>query len=120
VGLLIAGDRFPSLLANLRFLSVLPDDLGTLREKIPVVSSRSRCSADGEGLLKVRCGDCGGAVGDWPLSDRYAGLAVEMDSGPARCEYESAVGSLLDPSGGSLSFIADDCLEEAMSLSGMS
>jgi len=68
--------------------------LGTLREKIPVVSSRSRCSADGEGLLKVRCADRGGgAVGDWPLRDPYAGLAVEMDSGPARCEYGSAVRS---------------------------
>jgi hypothetical protein len=57
-------------------------------------------------------------VGDWPLRDAYAGLAVEMDSGPARCEYGSAVRSLLDPGGGSLSFIADDCLEEAMSSSG--
>jgi hypothetical protein len=59
-------------------------------------------------------------VGDWPLRDAYAGLAVEMDSGPARCEYGSAVRSLLDPGGGSLSLIADDCLEEAMSSSGMS
>jgi hypothetical protein len=42
-----------------------------------------------------------------------------MDNGPARCEYEFAARSLLDLGGGRLSFIADDCIEDDISSSGM-